>query len=243
MTSARAQKIVGPIAPPTSCLEAVKRATLKDQSYSGLRRALISGRFEPGAQVTIKHLADQLGAGLMPVREAVQRLVAEGALAALPTGRVYVPRLTRQAFEEIVELRLMLEPLAAAKAAVRADAELPDRLAAVQEEMDMAVDAGDSEGVLWANYRFHFGIYSEAGSGVLEEHIESLWLRAGPMIVHLFGDPERRARFKSDGVGLHEDILKPLRRHDPKAASRTMTRIISTAADWYRESFPFADIG
>ena len=243
MTATRAAPISPAIAEPAGRLEVVKRATLKDQSYAGLRRALISGRFEPGAQVTIKQLADQLGAGVMPVREAVQRLVAEGALAALPTGRIYVPRLTREAFEEIVELRLMLEPLAAAKAAARCPAGLPDQLAAVQAEMDAAVDQGGSEGVLWANYRFHFGIYAESGSRVLEDHIESLWLRAGPMIVHLLTDPERRARFKSDGVGLHDDILRPLRRRDPDAAGTTMTRIISTAADWYRQSFPFADIG
>jgi DNA-binding GntR family transcriptional regulator len=241
MKSARARERTEPIVLRTPSLEAVKRATLKDQSYQGLRRALISGRFEPGGQVTVKQLADQLGAGVMPVREAVQRLVAEGALAALPTGRVCVPRLTRGAFEEILELRLMLEPLAAAKAAAHCPRELPDRLAEIQAEMDRAVDSDESEAVLWANYRFHFGIYGTSGSRVLEEHIEALWLRAGPMIVHLLTGPKRRARFKSGGVGLHDDILKPLRRRDPDTARQTMTRIISTAADWYRDSFPFAD--
>ena len=63
-------------------LEPVARVTLNELAYARLKHALLSGRIEPGASLALRELAAQLGTSVMPVREAVTRLSAEGALAA-----------------------------------------------------------------------------------------------------------------------------------------------------------------
>src|SRR5690348_3741166 len=77
-------------------LNAVRRETLKDRIYKEVRRALQVGKFEPGEAITVKLVADELGAGTMPIRESLQRLAAEGALVSLPSGRARVPLFTAQ---------------------------------------------------------------------------------------------------------------------------------------------------
>ncbi|MDP3241084.1 MAG: GntR family transcriptional regulator, partial [Reyranella sp.] len=53
--------------------------SLRQQVYASLREALTSGRFAPGQKVTFRYVAGVLGVSLTPVREAMRRLVAEGA--------------------------------------------------------------------------------------------------------------------------------------------------------------------
>lgn len=225
-------------------LENVRRSTLKDQSYLRLRTAVLSGRFEPGAQVTVKELAEQLGSGVMPVREAVQRLIAEGAFQSLPTGRVLAPRLRRQDFEEILELRLLLEPLAAARAAKTADAAVKEELARWEDVLNRSLRATvDLHEAVHANYRFHFTVYSAASAPLLTQHIETLWLRAGPMMIHLFGDKGMTPESYDTCVRVHRALREAVENNDPAAATTAMESTLAAAAAMYRATYPFqADI-
>ena len=95
-------------------------STQQQQVYHTLREQLISGRFSPGTTVSLRGLSKSLGVGLMPVREAITRLVGERALEVRRNGRVCVPSLTRERFEELMQARLQLEPLCARRALRRA---------------------------------------------------------------------------------------------------------------------------
>lgn len=66
----------------------------QDSSYQRLRKWISVGRFLPGQRLKIHDLAAQLGTGVMPVRSALQRLSAEGALVNLPHSGVTVPKLS-----------------------------------------------------------------------------------------------------------------------------------------------------
>ena len=74
------------------------------------------GRFSPGQPMTIQGLAEMLGAGMTPVREAIRRLTSESALETLGNRRVIVPCLTQQQRDDIYFLRLKIEPELAARA-------------------------------------------------------------------------------------------------------------------------------
>lgn len=93
------------------------RATQRDKVYLDLKRMLMLGSFPAGASLPVRKLCEELGVGTMPVRDAVQRLAAEGALDALPNGRLRVPLLETAEIEELFALRLLIEPHAAARAA------------------------------------------------------------------------------------------------------------------------------
>ena len=75
-------------------------STQQDSTYDRLRQWLGLGRFLPGERLKIRQVAAELGVGVMPVRAALQRLSAEGALVNSPNCGVAVPRLSRAEFDE-----------------------------------------------------------------------------------------------------------------------------------------------
>ncbi|MDH5797807.1 MAG: GntR family transcriptional regulator, partial [Paracoccaceae bacterium] len=66
---------------------------------------ILFGDLAPGQAVTIKGLCEDVGAGMTPVREAIRRLTAEGALDFLGNRRVCVPELTLSQLDELAFAR------------------------------------------------------------------------------------------------------------------------------------------
>lgn len=58
--------------------------SLQQRIYENLRRELIEGRFAPGQTLSLRRIASASGVSPMPVREAVKRLISEGAIELLP---------------------------------------------------------------------------------------------------------------------------------------------------------------
>ncbi|CAM5773299.1 GntR family transcriptional regulator [Labrys miyagiensis] len=165
-----------------------KQAPVHDKVYEAIRAGLVGGRFVPGRAVTLRGLADMLEVSPMPVRAAVTRLVAEGALALTATRRVSVPLMTRPRFEELVRVRILLEGEAAERALPAIDA---DRLAAIKAHdarVEECLAADNAEGYMQANHAFHFAIYSAVPSTVLVPLIETLWLQFGPFMRNVYDD-------------------------------------------------------
>ena len=77
--------------------------------YQDLRALILFGEFIPGEAVTIQGLATRLSAGLTPVREAIRRLTAEGALSFNDNRRVCVPTLSLKDLEDVSFARQFLE--------------------------------------------------------------------------------------------------------------------------------------
>lgn len=71
--------------------------------------------FAPGQSLTIRGLADSLGTSSMPVRESLQRLVAEHALVQMPNRTFKVTPFTPEMFRELVRVRMTVEGFAAAE--------------------------------------------------------------------------------------------------------------------------------
>src|SRR6218665_3808652 len=91
--------------------------TLSARVYEDLRARIISGQVQPGERLTLAGMASALGTSAMPIREAVQKLAAEGALEILPNKSVGVPVMTRTRFQELVTIRIAVEGLAVQTAA------------------------------------------------------------------------------------------------------------------------------
>ena len=217
-----------------------QRATLKTQTYGDLRRLLMAGRFTPGEQLTVRLLAEQLGSTIMPVREAVQRLVAEGALVNLPSGRVHVPKLTRDEFRELMEIRQLLEPAACRHAAERATTAVIEVIKAQEETLSDALMRGVSDGVRSSNLNFHFAIYDAAESRHLVHLIESVWLRIGPMILSPTADDVPSGAYFGRELALHKELVRALWRRDGHNAAVIMRKILSATEEFYDQHFRFA---
>ena len=155
--------------------------------YEDLRRRLITGKVIPGLGLSTRGIALELGVSQMPVRDALSRLAAEGAVVIRSKRRIEVAPMTSDRFADLLACRLLLEPEAAMAALPRLDAKAIKRLRKIDEALDRAIERGDVIGYMENNFAFHFGIYRANGRATLNRLIEALWLQFGPFMRTVYG--------------------------------------------------------
>lgn len=201
--------------------------TLAEKVYARLRGALVGGRLVPGQKLVHRQLAAELGVSPTPVREALLRLVSEGALDLDARGIAWVPRLSLDRYAEIMDLRVELEGRAAARAALLATPEEIATLRAIHARLMEGRRAQDGPVVLAENERFHFGVIAIARMPVLQRVVEHLWTQAGPTINLLLTVP----RPVSPHGHPHEDLLRALEARDAEAARAAVERDLREHAE------------
>jgi DNA-binding GntR family transcriptional regulator len=213
-------------------LEPIETTTLHVRAYQQMRKALMSGMFKPGEAVTLRGVSEALGTSVMPVREAVRRLVAERALE-MPTSRsLRVPLMSRARFDELTDLRVLLEGMAAGLAAQNATGTEIDELNTIDKQQARHVRSRDFRAMLGANEEFHFAVYAASRNELLISMIETLWLQGGPYLSLLLDDPAVRQHYTDHSH--HQDVIDALRRRDRRAARDGMSKDISEAAKLFK---------
>lgn len=207
------------------------RETLGDRVTWELQALLIAGRLVPGEKLSLRKVADALGVSMMPVREAMSRLAADGALEILPGKAVRVPVLTLGQFRELTRLRLVIEGFATEEAARKVTGDRIDDISRAEAAFRDAAsrEPPDSAAAVACNRDLHFAVYDCARMPALTEIIERLWLKAGPILnLDMRSEP---ARLKGGSAMLaHGELLAALRRRDPEAARRALEADIVAAA-------------
>ncbi len=199
--------------------------------YLQIRNMILFGSLVPGQAVTIQGLTDATGAGMTPVREAIRRLSAEGALEARGNRRVRVPELSLRDLEHISLVRLSVEPRLAALAADHMSEGCLDALQAYDAGVDAAIDSGNVESYLEHNYSFHFCLYDQADAQILNKIAAALWLRIGPSLRIVCG------RYGTANLpDMHSEALSALRRSDGQAVARAIADDIRQGIDQVRLS-------
>lgn len=198
-------------------------------TYARLRDMVLFGHLEPGQPVTIQGLVGDLEAGMTPVREAIRRLTAEGALLPQGNRRVTVPKLTASTLEQLAFARLTIEPRLAELAGARVTPALIARLAAIDDQVNAAIRSGDISAYLKSNHAFHFALYEASEAAVLVDMARSLWLRFGPSLRVVAGLPG--ATSLTDN---HAQALAAMRAGDLAGAAQAMHRDIAQGVDQVR---------
>lgn len=188
-----------------------------EKVYRMLRDKVLFGDLAPGQAVTIQGLVEDLGAGMTPVREALRRLTAEGALEALGNRRIAVPELTAEAVTELTGARVALEPMLAAKATEHVDEACITAMEQTDARLDQAILNGDIPGYLRENHAFHTLLNKAAQSPIQKSLVDSLWLRFGPSQRVICGQVGTR-----NLPDWHKDLLAALRQRDAEAAARAI---------------------
>jgi DNA-binding GntR family transcriptional regulator len=165
-------------------------ANLQQRVYENLRASLIGGLFAPGEVLSLRRIAAANGVSPMPVREAVKRLISEGAIELLPNRTIAIPTLRKRDFVELTRVREMLEGHAAELASARVDPQFVLRLARKNIDLIQCVVDQDMPSAMRMNQEFHFDLYRASQSLVLIPLIEALWMRMGPVIHVSIGRPE-----------------------------------------------------
>lgn len=216
---------------------AARKIPTHEITYVQLRDMVLTGALAPGQAVTIQGLIRDLGAGMTPVREAIRRLTAEGALQLHGNRRVSVPSLTPALLDQIAFARLTIEPKIAELAAPRLSEGIIVRLAAIDAEIDPAIERGDIRAYLNGNHQFHFTLYEASGAQVLTDIAQSLWLRFGPSLRAV------AARYHAGRLpDRHVDALKAMRAGDGRALARAVEADIAQGVDLVRQALQAGEI-
>lgn len=210
-------------------LKQVENVTLREQVTQSVRSALMNGHFQPGQPVTVRAISSMLGASVMPAREAMNRLIAEGALELRANRTVIVPVLSRDEFDELTDLRCHVEGLAAAQAVDRVEPAHIERLRQIDAAMRVAARKGDADAYLDGNFQFHFVIYRLGASVFMLSIIERLWVRVGPLIRSCFNTTGL-----SDSSRLHAQIIEALEGRKSAALRKAIVADIAVAAETIR---------
>ena len=180
-----------------------------ERVYRSLRSRIMHGEIDPGTSLTLRGIGADFDVSMTPAREAVRRLVAEGALTLSASGRVTTPELANERIEELAALRSLIETELASRALPRAHMALIERLTAINTTIAEAIVKGDAVGYIRLNLEFHRTLYLRAQAPAMLATAETVWLQLGPTMRALYGKLNR-----TEAPANHRLILAALRAGD-----------------------------
>jgi DNA-binding GntR family transcriptional regulator len=208
-----------------SSIGPVERETLNDRVYRELKNSIMTGAFKPGAELTLRSVAEALGTSFMPVRDAMRRLVTERGLEMRPSRMIAIPVLTAEEFLDLRRVRVLLEGEAVALAAEKISERQLANVRSILKRLESLNSEQRSQ--FWAlNLKLHFAVYEVGASPLLLSIIESLWLQLGPLLARV---PVSRA--VKDSVDPHQLLVRALERRDPKAARCALEADLTQATE------------
>jgi DNA-binding GntR family transcriptional regulator len=192
------------------------------QIYRKIKSRIISGELAPGTRMSEASLATEYGVSRTPVREALKLLSTEGYVVIAPQIGSVVSRLNREDVLDAVEMRAILEPVAASQAAARADEELYRALQTILDDLEVACAQKNYPEILRADDTFHRTIWQATHNRRLVATLEAMlnlmdWARwhgliSDPMAAHLPIILEQ-----------HRRIYDAIRYRQPEQAQHEMT--------------------
>lgn len=206
--------------------------TFKDQVADSLRAAVVAGEMAPGEVWSAPVLAERFGVSATPVREALLDLVRDGLMEPVRNKGFRVTALSAAELDATGEVRLLLEPAAAARAAALPDAERRagvERLRPVAARIVDAARSGDVVAHVRADREFHAGLLALAGNPVLAETVMRLRDRS-----RLYGLPGlARAGTLVETASEHDPLLDLVAAGDAEGAAAAMRHHVShVRAEW-----------
>jgi len=147
---------------------------LSEIVYEELKIIILTGRLKPGARMSEKQLAEDMGISRTPVREAIRKLENDGLVVIEHRKGIYVSEISVEDMLDILEARATLEGLAAAYAARRMNELKKQELLQVSKEFNQAVADCDMAEMVRIDMKFHQRIAEASGNSHLTDIIKQL---------------------------------------------------------------------
>lgn len=197
-------------------LNTLEFSRMGDLAYQALRDAVLSGEMKPGARLNQDELAKRLGVSRAPIRDALNRLEAEGLVKTLSrAGGVVVAEISEQEMVDIYELRTILDSASTRLACERMRDDDVTRLRGIVEETERVTQAKDLNAIVQAHADFHYLIYAACGNAELARVARNLWDRSYRFRVMALSSEENARR----GLAQHKAILEAMEARDPERAA------------------------
>lgn len=192
---------------------------LGDEVYNTIYAQLMSQKILPGSRISIDNLARELGVSQTPIREALSRLEAQGLVIKTHLiGFSAASQMDRARFEQLYELRLLLEPFAARKTAALITPEQFEALRRLAAEMS---SDGEDGRVSYSEFarldgQFHDLVALASGNDLIHETLASLHTH-----MHLFRLFHHQ-QATSDANTEHAELIRAFEARDPGRAEAAM---------------------
>ena len=150
------------------------QSSLAETAYRRIEEMIVMRVLKPGAMISEKRLADDVGCGRTPVREALQRLRLEGYIEVHPSRGVQVSTIDIFRQFELLEVRRPLEDLMVRLAAERATLQERASMTQLAQALAAAATARDHHAFLIANRSIHDTLAAAARNSILANSIRGL---------------------------------------------------------------------
>jgi DNA-binding GntR family transcriptional regulator len=201
-------------------------ATASDYVSNEIRAWILEGTFDLGSRLDQQVLAERLGVSIIPVRESLRQLEAEGLVEILPRRGAFVANLSLPQISEINRIRERLEDLALRLASPHLEASHFQKAADLNRRMAMMPLEGQTLAWSEVNRQFHFMFYTPADSPLLLQMINTLWDR---MLLYREVNAAR-ADNRVHAVDEHNEILRNVMAGDIPSAARSVRKHIRRSA-------------
>ncbi|HWJ69214.1 MAG TPA: GntR family transcriptional regulator [Sphingobium sp.] len=205
-----------------------------DEVFDLIRADIMSLKIPPDTRIPIGSLVRELGVSQTPIREALSMLEVTGLVTKKQfVGYCTAPKLNRRQFDELFEMRLLIEPFAARRAAEKiSDQELTE-ICALAHEMEPGETRASYDLFADQDAELHERIARASGNALIEGALKRLHVH-----LHIF-----RLRFHSEvtteAYSEHSRLIDALVRRSPAEAEAAMSFHIERS---YARLVPFADI-
>jgi len=196
-------------------LAEIERGNISEAAADAVRAMIVDGRLEAGDRINEVRLAEQLGVSRTPLREALSGLVAEGALIAKPRLGYFVRPLTLEEFEQIYDIRPLLDPEALRLAGIPS----AKRLARL-EKLNAQLQAARGLRAIEIDDEWHMELIADCPNKVLIELIQKIIVRTRRYELALM----REQKNVTTATGDHERIMAALKNNDLEAACAGLKR-------------------
>ena len=189
------------------------RDGLPDAIARALREAIFEGLFAPNERLHQDDIAQGFGVSRVPVREALAKLVTEGLAVQRLNKGIRVAPLSREDFQDIMEMRFLLEPHALRLSAPRLDNRDYD---AAEQILEQVRPKGLGTEAAMLHWEFHNRLYGKAERSRLLSQISSLQVAINRYVLPVW----RAVGLSADWDDSHRDIVTALRAGDVDTAAR-----------------------
>lgn len=204
--------------------------SLRDLAYDEIRDAILTGTLAPGHRIKERDVAAQMGISTTPVKEALRRLEQEGLVVSQPRRGAVVSTLARIPVDEILELRGMLEAMAARLAATRmTDTDLDQLQALVDEMTRLTREMKEPQTRIEDVTVFHYLIRAGSGNAFIARFVETL-LPFERIHRPEYLDPGEAGRILEE----HRAIAAALVARDAERAGQLMAEHFAVASAYWR---------
>ncbi|QEK13276.1 GntR family transcriptional regulator [Crassaminicella thermophila] len=189
---------------------------LRDVVFEHLRNAILNGNLKPSERLMEVQIAEQLGVSRTPVREAIRKLELEGLVVMIARKGAYVADVSVKDILDVLEVRSVLEGLAAALAAERITDEELEELELISNNFKKALENDDKEKMIEKDMQFHDKILRSTRNPKLIQIAQSLQEQVQRFRTTYFIEYNQLKTILSD----HQEILEAISNREVEKAQK-----------------------